>query len=105
MIALAQAFQVARPVVGGMVIEMGGGEHDTGASYTRCLDDVRPARPPPASIAQDVSVRVEPASIGETADGFAARPSAFLAQTARPLEPHMPAQLASRSDRTSASQP
>jgi hypothetical protein len=77
--ALAQAFQIARPIVGRIVIEMRGGEYDASLSYPRCLDDVEPRRWPPASIAPNVLVSVGPAPIGETADGFAVRPSAFLA--------------------------
>jgi hypothetical protein len=93
MTALAQAAQVGGPIVARIVIEMGGGEHDTGVPYPGCLDDIGPVRRAPALITPSMFIGIKPAAVGKTADGFAVRPTAFLAQAARPLEPHMAAEL------------
>ena len=44
MAALTEAFQVGKPVVGGVAVEMRRGEHDAGQADVHRLDQVRPAR-------------------------------------------------------------
>ena len=93
MAALAEASQIARPVVAGIVIKVRRGEHNTGLANSCCLNHVWPSCHPPAIIAPGVPVRVEPPAVGQAPNSFAVRPAAFLAQATSPLEPHKSAEF------------
>ena len=90
--ALAEAFQVAQPVVGRVVVKVRRGKHDAGGADrdqrhqvgrgSRAASVVPPSLPP----------GVEPAPVQQTADQGAVRPAAALAHAAGPREPHPPAE-------------
>ena len=44
MAALAKALQVAEPVVAGIMVKMGGGEHDPRVAYPCSLDNIGAGR-------------------------------------------------------------
>jgi hypothetical protein len=64
MAALAKAFQVADPVVPGIVIQVCRSEYDTRVPYLHCLNDIGPRCCSPVIIAPGVSVGIEPAAVG-----------------------------------------
>src|SRR5258706_5126882 len=71
MAALAEALEVAQPIISRIVVKMGGGQHDTGLSYPYCLRDIRPVGRSAAVIAPGVLRGIEPATIRQTANGHA----------------------------------
>ena len=93
MAALAEALQVAEPVVAGIMIEMDGGQRDARVPYARRLDDIRPGRSPATVVAPGVPVSIKPASVGQAANCFAVRPATFLAHAEGPLESHVATEL------------
>ena len=84
--ALAETFQVALPVVARIMIEMRRRQDDAGLSERHRLLDVRPSRWPAPTITPRVACGVEPAAIGQAADGLTVPPSASLADTTGALE-------------------
>src|SRR5690242_19633109 len=91
--ALAEAAQIPQPVVGGVVVEMCGGEHDPAGVLPRHLLEVGPTRGSAAPVPPGATIRVEPAPVGQAAEGAPMRPATALAGAAPALEPHPPAQL------------
>jgi len=63
--ALAQALQIAPPVIARVVIEMRCSQDHAGAPDLRDFDKVGPAGGPAATIAPGTMGRIEPATIGQ----------------------------------------
>ena len=68
MAALAEAPQVGEPVVGRIVVQMRGGEHDAGQTDLRGIDQIRPARGTTTPVAPCSHCLVEPAAVGQAPD-------------------------------------
>ena len=92
--ALAERAQVTHPVVGGVAIEVGRREHDARGAHPGRLDQVGPAGGPAAAVPPSRGRRVEPAPVRQTTKPGQMRPAAPLAFAARPLETHLPTELA-----------
>src|SRR5271169_2080689 len=88
MAALAEAFQVALPVVARIMIEMRRRQDDAGLPELYRLLDIRPSRRPTAAVTPRMAHSVEPAAIGQATDGLSMRPAAPLADTTGALEAH-----------------
>ena len=91
--ALAEGPQVGEPVVGGIAIEMGGGEHDAGGAQPDGLDLVGPTGGPAPAVPPGLCGLIKPASIRQAAQPGQMQPSAALALSSRLLEAHTVAQL------------
>ena len=91
--ALAQAPEVAQPVVARVIIEVRRREHDAGVADLRRFDEIGPTRGPTSAVTPGVTGGIEPAAVGQTANGHAMRPTASLAHAGGALEPHPPADL------------
>ena len=91
--SLAERTQVREPVVRGIAIKVGGGEHDTSGAQPCCLDQVRPACEPASPIAPSSGGLVEPTSVRQTPELCEVRAATSLALTVSTLEPHPTAQL------------
>ena len=92
--ALAQAAEVAQPVVRGVAVEMRGGEHDAGGTQPHGLDQIRPATGLALAIAPGARCLVEPAPVRQAAEPDQMRAPAGLAAAAGALEADPSAQLA-----------
>jgi hypothetical protein len=90
---LAEAFQVAQPVVARIMIEMRGGEDDTGLPHLHGFLEIWPAGWPTAAASPRMSCRIEPAAIRQASDGLTMRPAAAFTGAPRPLEADAPANL------------
>src|SRR5690349_24837816 len=93
MAALAEALEIAPPVIGRIVIEMCRRQDDTGSSHLRRRVEVRPPRRPAATIPPSATGRIEPTSIGQTANCLSVRPAASLTNPGGALEMDLPADL------------
>ena len=92
--ALAQAAEVAQPVVGRVAVKVRGGEHDAGGTQAGSLDQIRPATGLAPAITPSVRRLVEPTSVGQAAEPDQVRAPAGLAAAVGALESDMSAQLA-----------
>src|SRR6516162_2747278 len=86
--ALAQALEIAKPVITRIMIEVRRSQEDTGLPYPCSLLEVGPPRRSAASIAPGVPSGVEPTSVRQTANCRAVWPPAPLANAVGALEPH-----------------
>ena len=91
--ALAEAPQIAQPVVLRVVVEMRGGQDHPRRAHLDRLDERGPAGRPATAVAPGLTQRIEPSSIGEAADRGAVRPLAALALAAGALEADASADL------------
>ena len=91
--ALTEAAQIAQPVVGGVVVEMGGGEHDAGGAQADSVHQVGPACGAAAPIPPRFSIHIEPAPIWQTAKFCQVRPAAVLAAALGTLEANLAAEF------------
>src|SRR6185312_15444857 len=66
--ALAEAAQIAQPVVLRVVVEMRGGQDYPRRAHLDRLDERRPAGGPAPAVDPGLTRRIEPSSIGEAAD-------------------------------------
>ena len=89
--ALAEAPEIAWPVIAGIVIEVGSGKYDAGLPRPCFLFDIRPSRPSAAVVAPGVLNSIEPTTVWQAAHGLPMWSAAALANAARPLKPHLPA--------------
>jgi hypothetical protein len=87
MTALAQAPEVAFPVVAGIVIEMGGGQDHSGLPLLYRLHEVGPTGMTAAAIAPSKTRSVEPTAIGQAANPHAVRSTTSLTNASSALEP------------------
>jgi hypothetical protein len=91
MAALAERLEIARPVVGGVVIEMGGGQRHLCCGEGPVLDRRRSARNPgkrPAlPVAPGCAFLIPPAAIAEVKDHAAVGSPASFATSLGPSEP------------------
>ena len=94
MAALTEAAQPAQPVIGRIVIQMRGGEHDARRPQPRHLLQVGPAGNTATSVAPRLPVRIVPPPVSQAAHGGAVRPAAALADAAGALETDAPAEVA-----------
>src|SRR5271156_3869637 len=94
MAALAQAAQVAEPVVGGIAVEVRGSQHDPGGAQLDRLHQVGPAGRTAAPVTPSARCLVEPAPIRQAADLRQMRSATRLASPTGPLETDAPAQFA-----------
>src|ERR1700738_268962 len=93
MAPLAQALEIAQPVIARVMIEVRRCQDDAGLPHLRCFLEIGPPRRPAAAISPGVSRGIEPTSIRQTANGDAMRPTAPLANAGSALEAHAPADL------------
>src|SRR6516162_1642520 len=93
MAPLAQALEIAQPVIARIMIEVCRRQDDAGSPHLRRLLEIGPTRRPPVAISPGVSRGIEPTSIRQTANGDAVRPTAPLANAGSALEAHAPADL------------
>lgn len=91
--ALAQALEVAPPVIAGIVIKMCGGQDHSGLPLLYCLHEIRPTSVPAAAIAPTELRGVEPTAIGQAANPHAVRSTTSLTNTPGALEPDPSADL------------
>src|SRR3954463_15089316 len=98
MSALTQASQVLQLAIAGIVVEVGSGQNDSGLAHPHCFLDAGLAGQAAAMIAPDLTSLVIPPSIRQAANDLTMRAPAVPAHAAGTL-------AASRSDKTSASQP
>ena len=91
--ALAQALQIAPPVVTRVVVKVGRSQNDAGVPDLSGFDEIGPARRPPPAIAPGVLHGIEPAPVRQTANRHAVPPVASLTDTGGALEPYPPADL------------
>ena len=89
---LAQAPQVGEPVIGGIVVEMRRGQHDTGQTNIRNLDEVGPSRRAAAPVPPCRFSLIKPAPVRQAPDLGHVRPAASLAPTAGAYKSDMSAQ-------------
>ena len=68
MTALAEAGEIARPVVAWIVVDVSGREHDARDPLARHLQEVGPARRMAAAIAPGPQAGIEPTPIRKAAD-------------------------------------
>jgi hypothetical protein len=68
--ALAQALQIARPIISRVVIEVGGCEDDTGLPQPGCLFDIGPGCGPTVAVAPSWVSCVIPATIRQSSEWF-----------------------------------
>jgi hypothetical protein len=91
--ALTKAAQVAKPVVGRIVIEMRSGKYDSRCPDPSDLLQIRPTSNAPASVAPRVSCLIVPSPVRNAAYSSAMRPAATLAYASGPFESHTPTEL------------
>ncbi len=91
--ALAQRAEVPKAAVAGGVVEVGGGEHGAGRAQRHGFHEVGPAGGAVAPIASGAGALVEPAVVGQAAQGRLVGPAAALAAPAGAVEAHALAQL------------
>src|SRR6516162_4675441 len=91
--ALAQALEIAKPVVARVMIEMGCGQDDAGWPHLRRLLEVGPPRSAAASVAPGAARRIEPAAVRQTANRHTMGPPTSLADAVGALKPHATADL------------
>lgn len=91
--ALAERFQVAQPVVGGIVVEVGGRQHDTRRPGHAIIRHDQMVQGPTAPIAPYLGVLVPPAPVTKMADLAPVRPPTGLAVPLGAIEPHYGGQL------------
>ena len=89
--ALAQAFEIALPVVAGIVIKMGSSQDHPGLTRLCRLHEVGPAGGAAAAIAPTMTGSIKPATIGQAANCHAVGAATSLTNAASSLEPHPPA--------------
>jgi hypothetical protein len=94
MATLTQAAQVAHSVVGRIVIEVGGGEHDARRPQPRHLLEVGPAGGAAASVAPRLLSWIVPSAVRQAPYGGAVRPPAALAHAPGAIEADAPTELA-----------
>ena len=88
MAALAQAPEIAQPVVARIVIEMRRGQDHPGVPDLHGFHEIGPSGGPAAAIAPGVLSGVEPPPVGQATDGDTMGPAASLAHAGSALEPH-----------------
>ena len=66
--ALAEASQVTEPVMGGVMVEVGGREAHARCADLSGLEQVGPGGGASAAVAPSILLRIEPAAIGEAAE-------------------------------------
>ncbi len=88
MAPLAERHEVARPVVGGVMVPVSSREHHTGGPHLHweVLDLQRTPDLPTCPVAPCRALRIPPASIAEVTDHPPMRPPAFLTLALRTLE-------------------
>jgi hypothetical protein len=91
--ALAEALQVAQPVVARVMIEMCCGEQDPRGSGRNHRQQIRPMRMPAAAIAPGLLSGIEPTSIGQAADQSGMRPATGFTPPTGTLEPDASAEF------------
>ncbi len=92
-VALAQALQIAQPIIARVMIKMGSGQNYASVADLRGFNEIGPTRRPPAAIAPGATGRIKPAPVGQTSDFDPMRPAAGLADAGSALEPHLLADL------------
>ena len=92
--ALAKTAQVAQPVVGRIMIEVGGGEHDAGRPQPRYVFQVGPSGDATAPVPPGGLCRIEPPSVRQAAHDGTMWPAAALAPAAGTLEANAAAEVA-----------
>src|SRR5690348_2705739 len=76
--ALAEALEIAPPVIARVVIEVRRRQYDPGSSHLRGLLEIRPPRRPTAPIAPSMTGGIKPAPIGQTPNCHSMRSAASL---------------------------
>lgn len=90
---LTKAAQIAQPVVGRIVIEVRGGEHDARRPHPHHLFQVGPAGDAATAIAPRLACWIEPPSVRQAAHRAAMRPAACLAYAAGALKADTSAEM------------
>ena len=92
--ALTEAAQVAQAVVGRIMIQVRGGEHDARRPQPHDLFQVGPAGDTAAPVAPRLSCRIVSPPVRQAAHGGTMRTAAALANAAGALEADAPAKVA-----------
>jgi hypothetical protein len=85
---LAKALEIAQPVVGRIVIQMRGSQHDACAASRDQRQQIRPACLSPAAVAPRLLDGIEPPPIRETADQLGMRSATALTLATGTFKPH-----------------
>ncbi len=93
MAALTQRAQIAPPVAGGIMIQMGRCQNHLRLSYLQVLDQVRRRDAPAPAIEPVPRLRMLPPATRQHLKVMSMRPAAALTDTPCPLEPHLSAQF------------
>jgi hypothetical protein len=88
--ALAEALEIAQPIIAWVVIKVRCSQDDPRFPHLRCFLEIGPLARPAAATTPSVASGIEPTSIGQTANDHAMRPTASLANAGGALEPHAP---------------
>src|SRR5262249_18588576 len=91
--ALAQAFEIAPPVIARIVIKVRSRQYNPGSPHLYCLFEIGPSSRPTAAITPRMTARIKPTPVGQTADRGSMRSAAPLTNSSGPLEAHAPADL------------
>lgn len=91
--ALAEAAQVAQPVICGIVIQMRRGENNPRRALPCQLFEVRPATGAATAVAPGLLLRVEPSAVRQATDGRAVGTAAALTNSAGALEADPPTEV------------
>jgi hypothetical protein len=92
--SLAEAPEIAEPVVRGVAVQVRGCEHDARLAKSGGFNQVRPSRGTAAPIAPRSAIFIEPAPVWQTTQRNEVRTAAPLASAACALETHSTAKLA-----------
>jgi len=91
--ALTEAAQIAQSVVGRIVIQVRGGEHDARRPHPPRLFEVGPSGDAATAIAPRLACWIEPPSVRQAAHRAAMRPAACLAYAAGALKADTSAEM------------
>lgn len=91
--ALTKTAQISRAIIARIMIEVSCSEHDTGLPDAGRFLDVRPCRGLSAITPPGMALDIEPSTIRKTAHDLSVRSPAILADAARSLKAHLPADL------------
>lgn len=91
--ALAERFQVAQPVIGGIVVEVSGRQHDARRPGHAIIWHDQTVQSSTALIAPCLGIIVPPAPVAEMVDLAPVRPPTGLAVPLGAIEPHHGGQL------------
>lgn len=91
--ALAKASQVAKPIIGWVMVKMRRGEKNSRCLHAGKLFQIRPAGAAPPPVAPGLPFLIVPPSVRKTPHRCPMRPAAALADPSGALKTHPPAEF------------